>query len=140
MNYATYFASSDGRIACCGADFHQPYWFSDGYADYLRHFNWTMGALPDLAPIGENHVLRSTSVIQRVSYGPHRITYKTFDSAGTQVLRLNFKPSRVTVGNSSLPQRSDLREPGFTVEAAAEGDYVIRIRQTGGNDVVIESK
>jgi hypothetical protein len=99
-----------------------------------------MGALPDLAPVGENHVLRSTSVIQRVSYGPHRITYKTFDSAGTQVLRLNFKPWRVTVGNSSLPEHSDLREPGFTVEAAGHGDYVIRVRQTGGNDVLIESK
>jgi hypothetical protein len=141
MNYATYFAGSDGRIACCGADFHQPYWFSDGYADYLRHFSWTMGALPDLAPIGENHILRSTSVIQKVSYSANRVAYSTFDSSGTQVLRLNFKPARVVVGKSSLSQRSDLKESGFTVvESAAQGDYVIRIRQVGANDVVIEGK
>ena len=140
MNYATYFAGSDGRIACCGADFHQPFWFSDGYADYLRHFSWTMGALPDLAPVGENHLLRSTSVIQKVSYSPHRITYKTFDSAGTQVLRLNFKPSKVIVENSGLQERSDLSAPGFTVEGAAPGDYVVRVRQAGGSDVVIEGR
>jgi hypothetical protein len=140
MNYATYFAGSDGRIACCGADFHQPFWFSDGYADYLRHFSWTMGALPDLAPIGENHILRSTSVIQKVSYGPKRVAYKTFDSAGTQVARLSFRPSRVAVGSSLLPERTDLQEPGFTVEATPQGDYIVRIRQAGGNDVVIEGR
>ncbi len=140
MNYATYFAGSDGRIACCGADFHQPFWFSDGYADYLRHFNWTMGALPDLAPIGENHILRSSSVIQKVSYSRNRVAYKTFDSSGTQVARLNFKPSRVAAGGSSLPERTDLKEPGFTVEAATQGDYIVRIRQAGGNDVVIEGR
>jgi hypothetical protein len=139
MNYATYFAGSDGRIACCGADFHQPFWFSDGYADYLRHFNWTMGALPDLAPIGENHILRSSSVIQKVTYSGNRITYKTFDSAGTQVVRLNFKPARVAVEGSSLPERADLKEPGFTIEAA-DGDYIVRIRQAGGSDVVIEGR
>jgi len=140
MNYATYFAGSDGRIACCGADFHQPFWFSDGYADYLRHFSWTMGALPDLAPIGESHILRSTSVIQKVSYSHNRIAYKTFDSTGTQVARLSFKPSKVKVGGSSLPERSDLKEPGFTIESAAQGDYIVRIRQAGGNDVVIEGQ
>lgn len=139
MNYATYFAGSDGRIACCGADFHQPFWFSDGYADYLRHFSWTMGALPDLAPIGEDHILRSTTVIQKVNYSPKRITYKTFDSAGAQVLRLHFKPEHITVGSSSLLERSDLSEPGFTVEAV-EGDYIVRIRQAGGNDVAIEAR
>ena len=140
MNYATYFAGSDGRIACCGADFHQPFWFSDGYADYLRHFSWTMGALPELAPIGESHILRSTSVIQKVSYSHNRIAYKTFDSTGTQVARLSFKPSKVKVGGSSLPERSDLKEPGFTIESAAQGDYIVRIRQAGGNDVVIEGQ
>jgi hypothetical protein len=140
MNYATYFAGSDGRIACCGADFHQPYWFSDGYADYLRHFSWTMGALPDLAPIGQNHILRSTSVIQKVTYAHNRVAYKTFDSSGIQVIRLNFKPSKIAVGSSSLSERSDLKEPGFTMEAVAQGDYIVRIRQVGGNDVLIEGR
>lgn len=35
--------------------------------DYLRRFIWAMGAIPELAPKGENHVLRSTSVVQKVN-------------------------------------------------------------------------
>jgi hypothetical protein len=139
MNYATYFAASDGRIACCGDDYSKPYWFSDGYADYLRHFNWIMGSLPDLAPVGENHILRSSSVIQKVSYSSKQITYKTFDTQGTQVLRLNFKPSRITVGDSALAPLSDLSKPGYTIESAGGGDYIVRIRQQGSADVVVES-
>jgi hypothetical protein len=139
MNYATYFMSSDGLVACCGADYHAPYWFSDGYADYLRHFNWTMGALPDLAPIGESHILRSSSVIQKVNYAPRRITYQTFDSAGTQVMRLNFKPVVVTAGSRPLVERKDLKEPGYTVEPN-QGDYIVRLRQVGATEVVVEGR
>jgi len=140
MNYATYFASSDGLVACCGTDYDQPFWFSDGYADYLRHFNWTMGALPELAPVGENHVLRSSSVIQSVAYEPDRVRYHTFDTSGTQVLRLAFKPVRIAAGNQALPERGDLKQPGFTIEPTGRGDYIVRVRQEGSADVAIEGK
>ena len=54
LNYATYFAGSDGRISCCGQSFGAiQYWFSDGYSDYLRSFNWAMAAIPELAPDGQ---------------------------------------------------------------------------------------
>ncbi|MGA8593237.1 MAG: hypothetical protein WB676_00705 [Bryobacteraceae bacterium] len=138
MNYATYFARSDGLIACCGADYHDPYWFSDGYADYLRHFSWVMGALPDLAPAGENHLLRSSTVVQKVDYGPGKISYRTFDATGVQVLRLKFKPRRIGCGDAVLAEREDIREPGYTVEPAAQGDYIVRIRQRGSTEVVVE--
>jgi hypothetical protein len=137
MNYATYFAQSDGRIACCGEDYHAPYWFSDGYADYLRHFNWTMGALPQLAPVGEDHILRSSSVIQKVTYGPGRVSYKTFDSEGVTVLRLKFKPAQITAGGTPIQKRNDLTEPGYTTEPAGS-DYIVRIRYQGSPDVVIQ--
>ncbi|MHB1939066.1 MAG: hypothetical protein ACYCOR_21225 [Acidobacteriaceae bacterium] len=140
MNYATYFASSSGLIACCGADYSGSYWFSDGYADYLRHFNWTMGALPELAPIGANHILHSSSVIQKVSYGPQRISYKTFDSEGTQVLRLKFKPARISAGGVMLVERKDLKEPGYTLEPCAQGDYIVRLRYQGSHEVVVEGR
>ncbi len=140
MNYATYFAGSDGRVACCGADFHHPYWFSDGYADYLRHFSWLMGALPEAAPVGQNHILHSTTVIQKVSYEAGRVAYQTFDTSGTQVLRLNFKPAKVMVGGAALAERRDLKEAGFVVEATAQKDYIIRIRQRGDTHVAIEAQ
>jgi hypothetical protein len=137
MNYATYFISSEGLVACCGTDYHAPYWFSDGYADYLRHFNWTMGALPELAPMGESHILRSSSVVQKVSYAARRISYKTFDSEGTQVLRLNFKPVRVTAGQAVLTERKDLNGPGYTLEPA-QSDFIVRLRHTGSSEITLE--
>ena len=137
LNYATYFARSDGRIACCGEDYHAPYWFSDGYADYLRHFNWTMGALPELAPVGENHILRSSSVIQKVSYAPHRISYRVFGTAGTAVLRLSFKPTRIKAGASVMVERRELNDTGYTIESAGH-DYIVRVKHRDSAEVLIE--
>ena len=65
-------------MACCGRDFKNPYWFDDGYSDYTRNFNWAMAALPELAPRGEDHLLRSTSVVRRVSYRRRAVAYRTF--------------------------------------------------------------
>ena len=140
MNYATYFARSDGRVACCGEDYHEPYWFSDGYADYLSHFNWIMGALPDLAPAGQNHLLRSSSVVQKVAYSPNRISYKTFDPASTQVMRLSFKPVRIIAGVSTMAEHKNLNEPGYTIEAVGAGDYIVRITQKTSNQILVEGK
>ena len=119
LNYATYFARADGRISCCGVGFGGQYWFSDGYSDYLRHFNWAMGAIPEFAPQGENHLLRSTSVVQKVTYRERSVSYRTADNAATEVLRLNFKPARVTAGGSSLAERHDLKEEGYTIQPLA---------------------
>jgi len=128
LNYGTYFAGSDGRIACCGVDYHDPYWFSDGYADYLRHFQWAMGAVPDFAPTGADHVLRSSSVIRKVTYAARRVEYQSFDAASTEVLRLSFRPSGVSCGGSPLTERNDVLAPGYTLQPLGAGDWVLRVR------------
>jgi hypothetical protein len=97
-----------------------------------------MGALPDLAPIGENHLLRSTSVVQKVTYQPNQITYRTFDDAGTEVLRVNYKPARITAGASQLQLRKTSHEAGYTIRPATGGDYVLQIRHEGARDVTVE--
>ena len=137
LNYATYFADSNGLVSCCGVNYHNPYWFSDGYSDYLRNFTWAMGALPDLAPAGENHLLRSSSVVQKVAYGPRRISYRTFDSDATEVLRLSFRPARITAGGSDLAARQDLKAAGFTVEPLPEGDFILRVHHQDSNEILI---
>jgi hypothetical protein len=128
LNYGTYFADADGRIACCGVDYLGSYWFSDGYSDYMRHFQWAMGAVPEFAPAGESHLLRSSSVVQKVKYSAKRIEYQTFDPDATEVLRLNFKPSRVMAGGTALHQRSDTRDAGFTLQPIPGGDWIVRVR------------
>lgn len=137
LNYATYFAASDGKISCCGLGFDGPYWFDDGYGDYVRNFMWAMGAVPEFAPAGENHVLRSSSVVQKVAYGDRSVKYRTFDAAATEVLRLNFRPLRVSAGSAALAERKDLGEEGYTIQVLAGGDYVVRIRHTKSGEVAV---
>ena len=63
--------------------------------------------------------------------------------AGTQVMRLNFKPVVVTAGSTPLPERKDLKEPGYTVEPIVEsklGDYIVRLRHAGATEVVVEGR
>ena len=138
LNYGTYFAGSDGRIACCGVDYHSPYWFSDGYSDYFRHFEWAMGAIPEFAPVGQNHILRSSSVVQKVAYGDRSIEYRTFDPTATEVARLNFRPAHITAGGTALAERNDLQSAGFTLKPLAGGDWVVRIRHTDSGDIRIK--
>lgn len=140
LNYATYFAASDGKISCCGQGFGGQYWFSDGYSDYLRHFNWAMGAIPEFAPKGEDHLLRSSSVVEKVSYEHRKVDYRTFDNAATEVLRLSFRPARVVAGGKPVAERQDLQEEGYTVRSLEGGDYVVRVRHSSSNEVSVAER
>jgi hypothetical protein len=137
LNYATYFAASDGKIACCGLDYADSYWFDDGYADHIRNYLWGMGAVPGFAPTGENHLLRSSSVVQKAAYQERKIKYRTFDADATEVLRMNFKPAHLVAGGKALTERNDLREEGYTIQLLPGGDYVVRIRHRDSKDVEI---
>jgi hypothetical protein len=110
----------------------QSVWFSDGYGDYIRHFMAGLGSVPEWAPPGENHLLRSTSIVRSVSYLPEEINYQTFDDDSTEVLRLNFTPRRVTADGKEIPKRNDLAAPGWTFE---ERQRVLRIRHEGSHTV-----
>lgn len=139
LNYATYFADSEGKVSCCGRNFRGQYWFSDGYSDYIRHFMWAMAAIPAFAPKGQNHLLGSTSVVQKVNYGDKRVTYHTFDKDATEVLRLNFQPASITVGGTALSERKDLDAQGYRLEQPEGSDYIVRVRHTIANEVSINA-
>src|SRR5260370_23875409 len=53
FNYASYFASESGVVAAVVDD---NWWYTDGYADYIRHFMEAIGAVPEWAPAGETHL------------------------------------------------------------------------------------
>ena len=136
LNYATYFAGSDGRISCCGRRSTNTYWFSDGYSDYLRSFNWAMAAIPELAPRGRDHLLGSTSVVRTVDYARRAISYTTFDQQAGDVLRLSFVPREVQAGGRRLAERSDLTLEGYVVERAG-GDAIVRVRHDDARSIRI---
>jgi hypothetical protein len=139
LNYSTYYAASDGKISCCGTDYgDEGYWWSDGYADYLGHLYWVMGAIPEWAPKHQNHLLHSSSVVPKVTYGEHSVEYETFDSAATEVLRLDFRPRKVTAGGVAAVERKDLEDQGYTLQRLPDGDYVVRVRHDTSVEVSIQ--
>lgn len=137
LNYATYFARDNGQIACCGVDYSDPYWFSDGYADYFRHFQWAMGAVPEFAPARTDHLLRSSSVVRAVTYANRRIQYETFDDSATEVLRLSFRPAKILAGAEALRPGAIGKEQGYTLESLPGGDWVVRVRHDRSRVVTI---
>jgi hypothetical protein len=137
LNYATYFADDDGKIACCGLDYADSYWFDDGYGDHVRHYLWAMGAVPEFAPLGENHLLRSSSVVTHVAYYATSIDYTTFDPDASEVLRLKSAPTRITSGTTSLAITTKASADGYTVKPLPGGDVVVRIHHRNTRNVKV---
>jgi hypothetical protein len=135
LNYATYFETGGGRISCCGKRSHNTYWFSDGYGDYLRSFNWAMAAIPELAPKRQDHLLGSSSVVQSVTYGRRSLAYRTFSPKSRETLRLTYRPQKVTAGSDILRARDDLAGEGYVVRPLAGGDFVVRLRHDRGRRI-----
>src|SRR2546426_11519993 len=66
FNWATYMAHEDGLITEAMAE--DDFWYSDGYADYIRHFMAGGGAVLGGGPPPENHILRASSLLQKGRY------------------------------------------------------------------------
>jgi hypothetical protein len=95
LNWATYMVDTDGKNRYPRDD----NWLTDGYGDYVRHYLRAMAAFPELAPDDQNHLLRTTSVVQHIEYGSDAITYTKFDAASTERLKLGaWTPKLVTGG------------------------------------------
>jgi len=122
-----------------GLDPATSYWFSDGYGDYLRHFQRGMASVPEWAPAKESHLLGSTSVVRSIQYGDSEIDYQTFDNRSREVLRLRDTPLTVHAGKMLLPRVNNLRRrtQGYTVEAIAGSGFVVRIQHKHSGDIRI---
>jgi hypothetical protein len=115
--WATYPVDFDGKNCF---PFDSP-WLTDGYGDYIRHYLRAMDASPVLTPPGEDHILSSTSVIQQADYAGHlkkfyginfehidsntvKLYYNTYDSSGTERIKLSKKPSKVLLDYKPAPE------------------------------------
>jgi hypothetical protein len=141
LNWATYACRDDGVVAV-GESREEGFWFSDGYGDYIRHFLVAMAAVPDWAPAGETHLLRSTSLVTRIEYRPREVTWTTFDVDATEAIRLPSRPAHVVAAGTALAEVVDLRAPGsdagaFTTRALDSGGVVVTIRHRVPGDVVV---
>jgi hypothetical protein len=112
-------------------------WWSDCYGECPRMFYPAFAGVPEWAPPGENHILYSDAVLKDVSYAPKKVQYTSTQRAGTEYLRLAFRPSRITLADVGLSLRRDLDAKGYTLRSLGEGDYAVNIRRMEGGQVVI---
>jgi len=95
LNWATYMVDEGGRNRYPENDI----WLTDGYGDYVRHYLRAMAAAPELAPDDQNHLLRSSSIIKQISYGPDAITYTKFDAQSRERFKLGaWEPKSISGG------------------------------------------
>ena len=118
FNWSTYMARPTG-VVIDGPDVNNQ-WFTDGYGDYVRHFMTGVGAVPEWTPANETHLLRSTSVVKNISYGVNSVNYTTYNANAVDVLHINFNPFTITADGVVLQQRSDLSQPGWTLDVATK--------------------
>ena len=133
LSYNTYMMQANGQSSDGPTD-TVGYWWSDCYGEATRMYYYGLGAVPEWAPPDENHLLRSSSVVTLVNYATNAINYTTFDDGSTETLRIAFTPANVFVNGASLPQRSDLSQPGWVFTAS---NGVLRIRHDTGANVQI---
>jgi len=100
-----------------------------------------MAWLPDLlGPNRENHIMRSTSVVSKVTYADGRVEYTTFDTPADtrEVLRLAFRPTRILADGKPLSESPSLDENGYAVRPLNNGDCIVTIRHDGSRTVTVE--
>lgn len=124
----------DGGVISAGK------WFIGTHPSALAWVLKTMGWLPEILGANrENHIMRSTGVVNKVNYRKGRVVYSTFDApAGIQeVLRLAFSPKNVEACGKVLKEVS-AGDASYTSESLKGGDYLVTIRHTGCTDILVE--
>ena len=137
LNWATYMVDNDGKNRYPNDDV----WLTDGYGDYVRHFLRAMAAVPELAPEGQNHLLRSSSTIQQITYAQDRITYTTFDQPSHERFRICFEPGLVQAGNKKLKRLKALQDlehkDGYYYESAGPQKGLLEVHHSKAATMVI---
>jgi len=127
----------DGGIIVNGS------WLNIAHPLPLRWVLTAIGWLPgELGASRENHVVRSSAVVDAVRYGAGRIEYSTFDAPPetTEVLRLSFIPKEITADGQPLRRRHDLEANGYTARKLSNGDAIVQVRHDGAKRVTVVGK
>ena len=100
-------------------------------------FYHVFAAIPEWAPAGENHILYSASILKDVTYSEKSVKYTATQKAGTDYLRLSFKPSAITVNGKKVSMLSDKSEEGYTLKEMGNGDFSVTLKRIRAGKVVV---
>jgi len=110
-----------------------------------------MDAIPSLTPPGEDHIISSTSVIQQADYKGNfdkfiylnfenvdsnkvKLFYRTFDTSGTEKIKLRLKASVIMVDNKVIHENK--AGEGYEWKPMTSGGLLI-IRREQGRKVIL---
>ncbi len=151
LSWATYTVDFDGKNR-----FPQDEpWLTDGYGDYVRHYLRAMADDPTLAPIGQDHILSTTSVIQQADYKgqankflvPYvkaddvskvRLYYRAFDTSGVETIRLSQKPTTVLLGTKPVKEQAQLTGEGYAWRPLRQGGVLYVCREHGTEVIILD--
>ena len=115
-------------------------WFKIVHPMPLHLVLQTIGWLPEILGANrENHLVRSSSVVNWVRYGAGEVAFTTFAAPANSVdvLRLAFVPGTVEADGHRLRLRSNLNANGCTVQRLNNGDCILIVRHDGARSVRI---
>ena len=137
LNWVTYCNTSEGQALESPVSKDISNWWSDCYGECPRMFYPAFAAIPEWAPPGENHILYSEGVLKDVSYNAKNVQYTAADPAGSEYLRLNFRPATIQVNGAGLSLNSDPKKEGYALRGLRNGDYAVTITRTRSGRVEI---
>jgi hypothetical protein len=138
LNWVTYCNKPDGEAIESPVSKHISNWWSDCYGECPRMFYAAFAGVPEWGPPGENHILYSDAVLKDVSYAAKKVQYTSTQGAGTEYLRLAFRPTDITLAGVRLSLLPDLDAKGYTLRTLGGGDYAVNVRRIEGGQVVIQ--
>ncbi len=134
LNWATYMVNDDGENTYPNSG--QETWMTDGYGDYVRHYLRAMEVFPELAPSGQNHLVKSSSVIRYIRYDEMKIEYDAFDNGSTEILRLTSKPKEVKVSGKVIAETDNDADNSWNWKSLGK-DGILKIAKHEGKKVEI---
>ena len=77
----------------------------------LRYIYQDMGCLPELAPPGQNHLLRTATEIRDIMYSKEKISYRSLPHS-IELLKLAARPKEIRIANRTVPAADTLSGRG----------------------------
>lgn len=115
-------------------------WLNIAHPLPLKWVLMAIGWLPEeLGANRENHIVRSTAVVNHVEYHDGRIEYTTFDAPPEtmEVLRLAFRPKEILADGKALRRQRRPNGNGYLVKSLPNGDVIVTVRHDGLRHIVI---
>jgi hypothetical protein len=103
-------------------------WWSDCYGECPRMFYHAFAAVPEWAPLHEDHILYSEGIVRDVRYDERQLKYSSAASDGVEYLRLSFRPDKITINGTEISETRILQTDAYLLKNLGKGDYALTIK------------